>query len=127
MYHKEKRERNQEIIRKYNEGVSYVELAKEYNLSRQRIQQIVVRPDRSKHVQTFDDAIANSCTNRDLIKAIIYRSGMTEFEVASRIGIGFSTFSNKLSGRNEFKCGEMRALKKLLNMTDYEFAYIFLR
>lgn len=121
---KAKRERNAEIILKHNEGASYADLAKEYNLSRQRIEQICVAP---KLRQMKLEKAINMCTNGALLKALIYRNGMTAKEVAGLIGIGVVAFSNKINGKSEFKCGEMKALKELLNMTDYEFAYIFLR
>lgn len=50
----EKLDRNREITKKHREGMSYIDLAKEYNLSEARIRQIFDQVIRQERRQTPD-------------------------------------------------------------------------
>lgn len=52
--------------------------------------------------------------NANLIKAKIKEKGLTQGEVAQRIGISNNSFSRKLLGKREFRLSEIRSLCEVL-------------
>ena len=65
--------------------------------------------------------------NRGLLKGKIKEKAMTQGDVAERIGISLSRFNAKLNnfGGAEFSLGEVRALKKLLQLDQAQVDSIF--
>ena len=67
--------------------------------------------------------------NRDLLKGAIRSHGMTQEDVALKIGISLSRFNAKINETNgaEFSLGEVKSIRQLLDLSDDQFASIFLR
>lgn len=65
--------------------------------------------------------------NRDLLKGKIKENAMTQGDVAEKIGISLSRFNAKLNnfGGAEFSLGEVRALKRLLQLDQSQVDSIF--
>lgn len=65
--------------------------------------------------------------NRDLLKGKIKEKAMTQGDVAEKIGISLSRFNAKLNnfGGAEFSLGEVRALKRLLQLDQSQVDSIF--
>lgn len=66
--------------------------------------------------------------NKDLLKGTIRSCGMTQEDVAVKIGLSLSRFNAKINetGGAEFSLGEARSLKQLLNLSSEQFDSIFL-
>lgn len=58
-------------------------------------------------------------------KMKIIENGLSQVEVARRIGLAYQSLYTRLSGRTPFTLEETRQLKKILKMTDYEYLDIF--
>lgn len=119
----EKKERNAEIKKMRETGSTYPEIALAYGISRQRAFQIA-NNDKGKKKKL--DHVEYTL-NKELLISLIYKRGMTMRQAANELGIRTDMFSKKIHGVCDFRLSEINALKELLNMTDYEFAYIFLR
>lgn len=67
--------------------------------------------------------------NRDLLKGAIRSHGMTQEDVALKIGISLSRFNAKINETNgaEFSLGEVKSIRQLLDLSNDQFASIFLR
>ena len=62
------------------------------------------------------------------LKAKIVEVGMTQGELARKIGISQNTFTRKISGRRDFTVGEIDRICTVLGITDNgQKAQIFLR
>lgn len=66
--------------------------------------------------------------NANLLKGKMAEQGMTQEDVAEKIGISLSRFNAKLNETNgaEFSLGEVIALVKLFNLTSKQRDQIFL-
>ncbi len=65
--------------------------------------------------------------NTALLKGEIRANDMTQEDIAGKIGVSLSRFNAKLNntGGAEFSLGELRALKKVLNLNADEVDAIF--
>lgn len=65
--------------------------------------------------------------NANKLKGEIRANGMTQEDVAAEVGISLSRFNAKLNNANgaEFSLGEVRAIKKVLNLTHTQIEDIF--
>ena len=114
-----KQERLDEIVEKRKSGMTLDAIGKEYGITRERVRQILVRAKCPSGKSAPE-------INHGLLLSIIYRTGDTLEDAASRMGCTYQSMRNKLDGRTEFKLSEMLALKREYNMTGLEFALIFL-
>lgn len=57
-------------------------------------------------------------TNTALLEQRIQKSGLKKSFIAKTLNIGPRTLANKIANRCEFKISEMKALCKLLGITD---------
>lgn len=66
--------------------------------------------------------------NKDLLKGIIRGLGMTQDDVAVKMGISLSRFNAKINGSGgaEFSLGETRSLKTILGLSSEQVDQIFL-
>lgn len=66
--------------------------------------------------------------NKDLLKGIIRGLGMTQDDVASKMGISLSRFNAKINETSgaEFSLGETRSLKMILGLSSEQVDQIFL-
>lgn len=57
--------------------------------------------------------------NSNLLKAKLAENGLTQGDAAGEIGVSLSRFNAKINAADgaEFTLGEVRALKKLLNLS----------
>ena len=57
--------------------------------------------------------------NSNLLKAKLAENGLTQCDAAGEIGVSLSRFNAKINAADgaEFTLGEVRALKKLLNLS----------
>ncbi len=57
--------------------------------------------------------------NKDMLKGQIRGLGMTQGDVAKKMGISLSRFNAKVNGTNgaEFSLGEVQELKRILRLT----------
>ena len=62
---------------------------------------------------------------RNEILAAVTRVGLTLQDVSDEIGISRQSLSNKISGKNEFKASEIKAIALLLNLTGEQVNDIF--
>lgn len=58
--------------------------------------------------------------NKNLLRAKIKENGFTQAEVAKLIGISSNSLSRKISGKQDFRLGEIKALIKILNIERVE-------
>lgn len=58
--------------------------------------------------------------NKELLESAIQRSGKTKKEIATALGIDYSTLYRKLIGESELNREEIGKLCKLLGITDLE-------
>lgn len=63
-----------------------------------------------------------TATNK--LKAKLSEKGLTQREMADKLGISYQSFSYKLNNKIEFKASEIKALCKELNISDKD-AYFF--
>lgn len=61
----------------------------------------------------------------EMLKSVIHSMGMTVKGTAKRIGMNNTTFHRKLNGTSEFTLPEIRALRKVLELSAEEFYKIF--
>lgn len=61
------------------------------------------------------------------LKVYMIAAGLSAKDLAEKIGMTQATMSRKLSGRNEFKLSEIRAITEALCLTSEETAHIFLK
>lgn len=59
------------------------------------------------------------------IKERILGSGLKQDYIAHCLGIKATSLTNKLKGRTDFKLNEIRKLKDILNLQDYELTIFF--
>lgn len=66
--------------------------------------------------------------NKDLLKGRIRSLGMTQSDIATKVGISLSRFNAKINETDgaEFSLGEVQALKRILNLTSEQIDLIFL-
>lgn len=66
--------------------------------------------------------------NKDLLKGQIRSLGMTQSDIAAKVGISLSRFNAKINETDgaEFSLGEVQALKRILNLTSEQIDLIFL-
>lgn len=62
---------------------------------------------------------------RNELLAAVTRVGLTLQDVSDEIGISRQSFSNKVSGKSEFKASEIKAIASLLNLTAEQVNDIF--
>lgn len=120
MNHLWNEERNKEIFEMRQNGMTYKTISEKYNITKQRAQQIC------RSVNRRNAKSAEEPVNKNLLLGIIYKRGETAYSIAKKLGISTAAMSNKLNGVSEFKMSEMASIKRILNLTDLEFAYIFL-
>lgn len=121
MNHLWNEERNKEIFEMRQNGMTYKTISEKYNITRQRAQQIC------RSVNRRNAKSAEEPVNKNLLLGIIYKRGETAYSIAKKLGISTAAMSHKLNGDSEFKMSEVAAIKRILNLTDLEFAYIFFR
>ena len=63
-------------------------------------------------------------TDSNKLRAKIYENGMTQREVAKKIGISFQSLSYKMNNKIEFRASEMEKLCKVLDIKDKD-SYFF--
>lgn len=65
--------------------------------------------------------------NKDMLKGQIRSLGMTQGDVAEKIGVSLSRFNAKINETDgaEFSLGEVQALKGLLNLNSEQVDQIF--
>ncbi len=65
--------------------------------------------------------------NINLLKGKIRENGLTQADVADRMGVSLSRFNAKLNGRGgaEFSLGEVQALRDMLSLTVKQTEQIF--
>ncbi len=56
--------------------------------------------------------------NTQLLKAAIVEKGLTQTEVAKKIGISYQSLSDKINNKTEFKIDEASALCTLLGISE---------
>lgn len=56
--------------------------------------------------------------NADYLRAAIAKKGMTQAEVAQKIGISQNSFSKKINEKREFQLSEAKKLCKVLGVED---------
>ena len=64
-------------------------------------------------------------TNVELLRSILYESGMTVVAIAEKSGILRETLYNRMAGKGEFKASEIQALTQVLRLTRKERDDIF--
>lgn len=64
--------------------------------------------------------------NRDELRAAIAKKNITRKEIADALGISNTGLSLKMSGRHQFKEGEIRILVSILGLTPDDVNRIFL-
>lgn len=64
--------------------------------------------------------------NKNLLKSIIYKKGMTIKKVAEKLGITRISLSIKISGKTPFSIKDIKNLRKILGLTDKEIIKIFI-
>lgn len=67
--------------------------------------------------------------NSDLLKGAIRGCGMTQEDVAAKIGVSLSRFNAKINetAGAEFTLGEVKSMKQVLELSPEQFDSIFLR
>ncbi len=67
--------------------------------------------------------------NANKLKGRLREYGMTQGEMAEKMGVSLSRFNAKINQRQgaEFTLGELRAMKELLELTAKQVEQIFLR
>lgn len=64
--------------------------------------------------------------NTKLLKSYFVKNGLTQSEVAAKVGISYQSLSDKINNKTQFKVGEVFALCDILKikseMTDIFFA-----
>ena len=63
-------------------------------------------------------------TDSNKLREKIYEKGMTQREVAEKIGISFQSLSYKMNNKIEFRASEMEKLCKILDIKDKD-SYFF--
>lgn len=98
--------REQEIVYQRYLGFTYEEIGEQYNLSRQRIEQIInVAKLKTLQSKTYP-----------VLEYYLLRNDVNQKEMAAKINMGISTLSNKLSGKSEIKLMEAIAIKNFLEV-----------
>ena len=64
--------------------------------------------------------------NKNLLKSIIYKKGMTIKKVAEMLGITRISLSMKISGKTNFSVEDIKKLRKILGLTNKEIIEIFI-
>ena len=64
--------------------------------------------------------------NKNLLKSIIYKKGLTIKKVAEMLGITRISLSIKISGKTPFSIKDSKNLRKILGLTDKEIIEIFI-
>ena len=64
--------------------------------------------------------------NKNLLKSIIYKKGLTIKKVAEMLGITRISLSIKISGKTPFSIKDIKNLRKILGLTDNEIIKIFI-
>ena len=64
--------------------------------------------------------------NKNLLKSIIYKKGLTIKKVAEMLGITRISLSIKISGKTPFSIKDIKNLRKILGLTDKEIINIFI-
>ena len=64
--------------------------------------------------------------NKNLLKSIIYKKGLTIKKVAEMIGITRVSLSFKIIGKTSFSIKDIKNLRKILGLTDKEIIKIFI-
>ena len=64
--------------------------------------------------------------NKNLLKSIIYKKGLTIKKVAEMLGITRISLSIKISGKTPFSIKDIKNLRKILGLTDKEIIKIFI-
>ena len=65
-------------------------------------------------------------TNTRQLKSVLTLRGMTQIELANKMGVSPVTLSNKINNKIEFKASEIREISKLLRLTNAEIMDIFM-
>lgn len=56
--------------------------------------------------------------NANLLKGKIVAAGLTQYELADKLGISHNTMSSRMSGRSSFTLEEVQRICELLPITD---------
>lgn len=57
--------------------------------------------------------------DKKVLRQYIRDKGITEKELAKRIGIDYTTFSHKMNGKTQWKLNEIQALVEILKIKNY--------
>lgn len=63
--------------------------------------------------------------NYDLLNGVIVSKGMTQSELAEKLGLSKASFSYKMNGLRQWKAMELKKIKKILCLDDATFMSIF--
>lgn len=63
--------------------------------------------------------------NAKKLKMKIIENGMTQVAVAEALGLSYQSLYTRIVGRTAWELEETKKLKKILNMTAYEYMDIF--
>lgn len=57
-------------------------------------------------------------TNTKKLRGKIFENGFTYEQLASKLGISYQAFSNKVNNKSEFKASEIQTLCEILDIND---------
>lgn len=57
-------------------------------------------------------------TNSQKLKAEVIRNGLTQKELANKLGISFQSLNMKINNKRQFKASEISELSKILNIAN---------
>lgn len=63
--------------------------------------------------------------NITLLKIKMLQNGLTQRDLAKKIGVVESSFSLKMTGKRDFSTKEIKSIMQVLNLTDSEVVDIF--
>jgi len=59
------------------------------------------------------------------LKGAVVAAGLTQAEIADKIGLSPTAFNNKVTNKTEFKASEIAKIVSLLNLSEHEISCIF--
>lgn len=68
----------------------------------------------------------NDKINSNELKAELARKGLTQMDLARRMGLSWTGFWYKVTGKNSFTVDEVRKIRDILNLDDEAIKNIFL-
>lgn len=114
-------DRDREILEKRKQGTTLREIANEYGLTHQRVDQICKRKSRGERF-----AVKREMKNSHVLRAYIIRAGDNMRDAADKIGLSYQSFMKRMYGMTDFRVGEIARLKEIYHISDEDFTLIFL-